>query len=215
MIIEDVMKVDVVTLSENDSIQKAIEVMREHKIRHIPIVDDDNQLIGLVSNQDIRDATPSIFHSNEHLEDLQKPLSSIMKTNLITGHPLDFVEEAAAVFYENHIGCMPILSEGKLVGIITETDLLHTLVELTGAHQPGSQMEIKVPNKAGALSDLTSIIKSKKANIHSVLVYPDKKDPSYKILVFRLQTMNPLSVVQALKENGFEVLWPQIPESVL
>jgi acetoin utilization protein AcuB len=212
MILEDIMNKEVVTLKESDSIQTAIEIIRGKKIRHIPIVNNENQLVGLVSNQDIRDATPSIFRANFHLEDLQKPLSTIMKKDIITGHPLDFVEEVAAVFYENRIGCMPILSENKLVGIITETDLLHTFVKLTGAHQPGSQLEIKVPNRSGVLSDVTSIIKTKKANIHSVLVYPDKQDDSYKILVVRIQIMNPQAVVQALKENGFDVLWPKIPE---
>ncbi|WP_163101203.1 acetoin utilization AcuB family protein [Peribacillus alkalitolerans] len=212
MILEDIMNKDVVTLKETDSIQTAIEIIRDKKIRHIPIVNNEKQLVGLVSNQDIRDATPSIFRANFHLEDLQKPISTIMKKDIITGHPLDFVEEVAAVFYENHIGCMPILSENKLVGIITETDLLHTFVKLTGAHQPGSQLEIKVPNRSGVLSEVTSIIKTKKANIHSVLVYPDKQDESYKILVVRVQIMNPQAVVQALKENGFDVLWPKIPE---
>ncbi|WP_108671314.1 acetoin utilization AcuB family protein [Peribacillus acanthi] len=212
MILEDIMNTDVVTLNESDSIQTAIEIIRDKKIRHIPIVNDEKKLVGLVSNQDIRDATPSIFRSTFHLEDLQKPLSTIMKKDIITGHPLDFVEEVAAVFYENHIGCMPILSDNKLVGIITETDLLHTFVKLTGAHQPGSQLEIKVPNRSGVLSEVTAIIKTKKANIHSVLVYPDKQDDSYKILVVRVQIMNPQAVVQALKENGFDVLWPKIPE---
>ena len=72
-----------------------------------------------------------------------------MKTDLITGHPLDFVEEIGAIFYEHQINCLPIVKNRKLVGIITETDLLHTLIELTGAHQPGSQIEIKVAKSSG------------------------------------------------------------------
>ena len=55
---------------------------------------------------------------------LEKPIETIMKTNVITGHPLDFVEEVAAVFYEHQISCLPIVKEHKLVGIITETDLI-------------------------------------------------------------------------------------------
>ena len=115
-----------------------------------------------------------------------------MKKNVITGHPLDFVEEVAAVFYEHKISCLPIINDRKLVGIVTETDLLQTLVELTGANQPGSQIEVRVPNHSGKLSEITSIIKKRKANILSVLVYPDKKDEQYKILVIRVQTMNPI-----------------------
>jgi acetoin utilization protein AcuB len=185
--------------------------METNKIRHIPIINPDNQLVGIVTLSDIRDATPSIFRANEHLEDLQRPISSIMKKDVITGHPLDFVEEIAAVFYEHKIGCIPITNDRKLVGIVTETDMLMTLVELTGAHQPGSQIEVRVPNLAGKLSDITCIIKNRKANILSVLVYPDKKDNQYKILVIRVQTMNPTALIQDLKQAGHHVLWPNMP----
>ena len=79
-----------------------------------------------------------------------------MKTDLITGHPLDFVEEIGAIFYEQQISCLPIVKNHKLVGIITHSDLLHSLIELTGAHQPGSQIEIKVENQAGVLYKITT-----------------------------------------------------------
>ncbi|WP_042345286.1 acetoin utilization AcuB family protein [Bacillus massiliigorillae] len=214
MILEEIMSQDVITLTEQDSIKKAIEVMREHKIRHIPIVNDQYHCTGLVSNQDIRDATPSIFQTNEHTEILQKPLRSIMKTNLITGHPLDFVEDVAVVFYENKIGCMPVLTDKKLVGIISETDLLHTFVELTGSNQPGSQIQVRVPNKTGMLSDVSAIFKAQRVNIQSVLVYPDHSDKDFKILAIRVQTMNPLPVVSSLKGHGYTVLWPKEPEFI-
>ena len=100
----------------------------------------------MITDRDIRDATPSTFYAEEHRDVLDKPLHTIMKTDVITGHPLDFVEEISAVFYDHHIGCLPIVSDNKLAGIITETDLLRTLVELTGAHQPGSLITLKVRN---------------------------------------------------------------------
>ncbi len=115
----------------------------------------------------------------------------LWKKDVITGHPLDFVEEIAGLFYEHKISCLPIINDHKLVGIVTETDLLRTMVELTGAHQPGSQIEIKVPNITGVLSDIAAIIRNRNANILSVLVYPDKKDDHYKMIVIRVQMMNP------------------------
>lgn len=211
MIVEEIMKKQVCTLLETDTIAKAIHLMNEQRIRHIPLVDKEMHVVGLVTDRDIRDATPSIFHIKEHLDVLDKPLKSIMKTNLITGHPLDFVEEIAALFYEHHISCLPILQDKKLVGIITETDLLHTLVQLTGAHKPGSQFEIQVPNKPGMLCEVATIIRDRKANIHSVLVYPDQNDDRYKIIVMRVQTMNPLLLIDDLKKAGHTVLWPSMP----
>ncbi|WP_066063430.1 acetoin utilization AcuB family protein [Neobacillus soli] len=211
MIVEEIMKTDVAVLFPSNTIADAMDVMESRKIRHIPIIDKEGKLVGLVTVAKIREATPSIFHANEHPEIIKKPLETIMERNVITGHPLDFVEEAAGLFYEHRISCMPIINDRKLVGIVTETDLLRTMVELTGAHQPGSQIEIKVPNLAGKLSDITTVIKNRNANILSVLVYPDKSDPLYKILVIRLQTMNPTALIQDLRLAGHHVLWPNIP----
>jgi len=211
MIVEEIMKTELVTVTPTVSIADTMRLMELKKIRHIPVITENNQLVGIVTLSDIRDAAPSIFRADEHVEDLQKPVNSIMKKDVITGHPLDFVEEVAAVFYEHKIGCLPITNDQKLVGIVTETDMLRTLVELTGAHQPGSQIEIRVPNLAGKLSEITSIIKRRKANILSVLVYPDKKDDQFKILVIRLQTMNPTALIQDLKQSGHDVLWPNLP----
>ncbi|MCM3599203.1 acetoin utilization AcuB family protein [Robertmurraya korlensis] len=211
MIVEEIMKSDVSTLTSDSTIADAIQMMKTKRIRHLPVIDKSNQILGLVTDRDIKDATPSIFYSSEHRDVLQKPVKEIMRTNIITGHPLDFVEEISAVFYEHHISCVPIVKDQKLVGIVTETDLLHTLVQLTGAHQPGSQIEVKVPNRAGMLCEVTAVISKRKANLLSVLVYPDKKDENYKILVLRVQTMNPVTLITELKQAGYTVLWPNLP----
>jgi len=211
MIVEEIMKTEVSTLFPTNTIADAMELMDAKRIRHIPIINEENQLVGLVTVAKIREATPSIFHANEHPEDLKKTLDTIMENNVITGHPLDFVEEAAGLFYEHKISCMPIINDKKLIGIITETDLLRTMVELTGVHQPGSQIEIKVRNISGMLSDIATIIRNRKANILSVLVYPDKVDEQNKIIVIRVQLMNPTGLIQDLKEAGHQVLWPNLP----
>nr|WP_259544614.1 acetoin utilization AcuB family protein [Heyndrickxia oleronia] len=212
MIIEEIMKTDVITLQPEDTIHSALLIMREKKIRHIPIVDSEQYLLGLVTERDIKDATPSPLFEKKRLEkELTIPLEQIMNPNVITGHPLDFVEEVAGILYEHRIGCLPIVVNKKVVGIITGTDILRTMVELTGANQPGSQIEIKVRNRTGVLHEVTGIFNQYHVNVHSVLVYPDKKDPNHKILVFRIQTMNPIIVIEHLKKNGYQVLWPNMP----
>lgn len=211
MIVEEIMRKKVTGLQPANTIEDAIKIMKAEKIRHLPIVDKDSNLVGLVTASRLREATPSIFHRDEHLEDFQKPLSNIMRTNVICGHPLDFVEEIAGLFYEHRISCMPITMDDKLVGIVTETDLLRTLVEMTGSHQPGSQIEIKIPDITANLSDILTIFQKRKANILSVLVYPDKKNDHGKILVIRVQMINPTGIIQDLKTAGHHVLWPNIP----
>ena len=206
------MKTNVITLTQNHSINDAYKLMLHHKIRHLPIVDENKHLLGIVSDRDIRDALPSILiDSNEQRNVLEKPIKAIMKTNVITGHPLDFVEEVGTIFYENHISCLPIVKEHALVGIITKTDLLHTLVELTGAHQPSSQIEIKVPNRAAVLSEMATIFLKRKTNILSILVYPYKQDEKFKMIVLRVQTINPTSLIEDLTHAGYQVLWPHLP----
>lgn len=211
MIVEEIMKTDIFSMKPNDRIELACHLIHEKRIRHIPIVDEKNQVIGIISDRDIRDISPSILHSEEHLEDLQKPIGSIMTEDVITAHPLDFVEEISAIFYEHQIGCLPIVSEGKLVGIVTETDMLHTLVRVMGADQPSSLIEIKVENKLGMLSEVAAIFSKNNVNIISVLVYPDREDNSKKTLLFRVQTINPMAIITELKNNGFHVLWPNLP----
>ena len=209
MIVEKIMKPDVFTLKPTDTIEAAIQMMSEKRIRHIPILDEGNNMVGIVSDRDIRDVLPSSLLSEWKKEDITQPLSVVMTKDVIYGHPLDFVEEIAAQFYEHKIGCLPIVKEGKLVGIVTESDLLHTFIQLTGAHQPASQFEIKVENIAGKLAEVTSILRKRKLNILSVLVYPDDNE-KYKILVLRVQTMDPTKVISDLKEEGYEVLWPNL-----
>ncbi|MGG4548111.1 acetoin utilization AcuB family protein [Rossellomorea marisflavi] len=211
MIIEEIMKSNVETLRPDDSIETAIRLMREKKIKHIPIVDDEMKILGIISDRDVKDAAPSILNEQSADFTLKNPVRQIMQQQVITGHPLDFVEEVAALFYEHRISCLPIMKADKLVGIITETDLLYTLTQLTGANQPGSQIEVKVPHRAGILYEVAGIIRKHNANILSVLVYPDKQDEQQKVLVFRVQTMNPTRVIEEIKQEGYSVLWPNMP----
>ena len=212
MIIEDIMIKDVITLTQDATIEQAIETVKEKKIRHIPIVDDNQNLVGLLCDVDIRSATPSIFRIDEYKDDLLKPVSEIMVKEVLTAHPLDFVEEVAYTFYDRRISCMPVVSNQRLIGIVTETDLLHTYVELTGANQPGSQIEIKGRNRPGTLSEIAAIIKRMNANVNSIFIYPFKDDPAVKVLVLRVQTMNPTKIIDSLSSEGFEVIWPAGPE---
>src|SRR5690625_2495576 len=98
MLVEDVMKRNVVTLPPTASIHEALVLLRQHRIRHIPIIDEENHLIGIISDRDVRDALPSIFEKESDHIDLQKSVQFIMSYPVITVHPLDFIEEIARIF---------------------------------------------------------------------------------------------------------------------
>lgn len=211
MIVEEMMQKKVLTLQPTHTIKDAILVLRENKIRHLPITDIEGKVIGIISDRDIKQATPSNILDHNDNELMTITLDKIMTKNPIIGHPLDFVEEIATIFYDQQIGCLPIVSQEKLVGIVTETDLLYKYIELTGAHQPGSHIEVRVPNKPGILFEVSKVFHDHSENVLSVLVYPDAKSEENKILVFRVKTMNPLQIIEDIRKEGFDVLWPNMP----
>lgn len=211
MLIEEIMVRDVHTLQETSTVREALDVMRKHRIRHIPILNDENTLVGIITDRDLKEAIPSTFTPGEHKNIYESTIDAIMTRNPIVGHPMDFVEESALLFYENQIGCLPVVSNQKLIGIVTETDLLYNYIELTGANQPGSQIEVRVPNVPGILFEVSKVFHDHHTNVLSVLVYPDKESTETKILVIRIKTMNPLHIIEGLRASGFEVLWPNVP----
>lgn len=214
MLVKEIMNKHVITLPPEAKIADALELLNNNRIRHIPIVNATNKVIGIVSDRDVRDASPSIFNNDIDSKELMNPISSIMNYPVVTIHPLDFVEEVASIFYEEEFACLPVVSDEELVGIITEKDMLYTLIQLTGTHVQSSQIEIKVRDRVGILAEVTSVFRNKKVRIVSVLVYPYHDDPQYKILVFRIQTINPLPIIQELKDNNYHVLWPNNGESL-
>lgn len=208
MLVEEIMKTDVITCPEDESIYYALQLMKNHKIRHLPIVNKNEELVGMIAERNIKDALPSSFQKLTDETFFSKPVTQFMVTDLITGHRLDFVEDLAAMLYEHKIGCIPIVEQKRVVGLVTETDMLYTLVQLTGADQPSSVVEVKVENKAGTLASVAHLISEENVNITSVLVYPNHH---FKRLVIRVQTMDPTTIIKKLEEKGFSVVWPSFP----
>lgn len=215
MLIEEIMTKDVVTLTPSNTIEDAVRIMRDNKIRHLPIITNNDEVVGIFTDRDFKNLIPSSPVEGVDVNMYHTPLLNVMSKHVIIGHPMDFVEEAAITFYQNNIGALPIVANNKLVGIITEKDLLYKYIELTGAHQPGSQIEVRVPDKPGVLYEVAKVFQQQQSNVLSVLVYPDKENEQNKILVVRIKTMNPLTIIEGLKAEGFEVLWPNLPGSRL
>lgn len=208
MLVESIMNTDVITLPPTATIEEALRLLKENKIRHIPIVKEDYRVIGIVSDRDVRDAMPSSFLKDADRKELQNEIQTIMTQPVITVHPLDFVEEIARIFYEKEFACVPVVKNEQLVGMVTEKHMLHTFIQLTGTHVQSSQIEVKVPHRPGVLPEVAQIIGDHNVNIVSILIYPYGDDPEYKVLVFRVQTMNPMPIIRGIREAGFKLLWP-------
>lgn len=211
MIVEEIMRTNVYSLKPTNTINDAVCMMRENKIRHIPITDNHNAVVGVITSHDLKTALPSCLKEDSNPAVYETPINKIMSKDVIVGHPLDFVEDVALILFDSKIGCLPIVSGGELVGIVTSTDVLFAYIELTGALKPSSKMDIRVIDKPGVLSDIVEVFKKHHANILSVLLYPDSENENSKIVSIRVQILNPLSIIEDLRNQGFEVLWPNLP----
>ncbi|UOQ47121.1 CBS and ACT domain-containing protein [Gracilibacillus caseinilyticus] len=208
MLVKDIMKEDVITLTSSATVLHALQLMKEHNIRHIPVINNERHVIGIVSDRDIRDASPSILEPSFEKELLKKPISAIMTYPVVTIHPYEFFEEVASIFYQKEFACLPVVQNKQLTGMITEKDFLYAFIQLTGTHAPSTQLEIKVPDRIGVLSDVCQFFTIRQIKIVSVYSFPDPKQQNYKVLVFRIQTMNPIMVVRDFESSEYEVLYP-------
>jgi acetoin utilization protein AcuB len=201
--VRDSMTREVVTLGPEASVAQAWALCREHRIRHIPIV-EGGRLVGLVSDRDLRDASPPRGVGGEEAVFGWASMRDIMTTDLVTIHPLDTIEHAAREIYERKIGCLPVVAEGKLVGIITSSDMMRALVEFFGAHDVGTWLEVEVPDRPGVLASITDVVRERKVNIASVFVAPAAYAGN-RTIILRLQTTNPSGIVRELEGAGYRV----------
>ena len=126
--VEELMTANPHTLREKDTLFDAWKIMSEHRIRHIPITDEEGHLKGLVTQRDVLAATsPS---SSGQAGDIELPLSEIMIKNISVIHPSDHLRQAALHMQSHRHGCMPVVADEKLVGILTDSDFISIAINL-------------------------------------------------------------------------------------
>ena len=201
--VRDAMTRDVVTVGPEESAARAWGLCRESNIRHLPVV-EGRRLVGVVSDRDLRDLSPPRDTADQENTLGWVQIRDMMSTGVITAHPLDTIEHAAKVIYENRFNCLPVVADDEIVGIITSSDLVRTLVELTGAHGEGSWVEVEVPNEPGQLANITEVIRDRHVNIASVFLGPASRE-AYRTIVLRLETTDPTSIAGSLTDAGYVV----------
>lgn len=201
--VRDTMTRDVVTVGPDESAARAWGLCRERNIRHLPVV-EGGRLVGIVSDRDLRDLSPPRATADQENTLGWVQIRDMMSTGVVTAHPLDTVEHAAKVIYENRFNCLPVVADDEIVGIITSSDLVRTLVELTGAHGEGSWIEVEVPNEPGQLARITEVIRDRHVNIASVFLGPASRE-AFRTVVLRLETMDPTSIAASLADAGYVV----------
>jgi acetoin utilization protein AcuB len=206
------MTADVYTASPDTTLADALSLTRAHRIRHLPVLDGD-RLVGVVTDRDLRLAMPPIWaDERDELREALKTrrVSEVMIRNIITVPPDTPVEHAAKLLYTHRIGCLPVLDDDRLVGILTETDLLRACAELFGATDSSTRIEVLMPNKPGELARIVRLIGIEhRINILGMVVPPLESGETC-VAIIHLQTQEVGLVVNALRKRGYRAGQPSL-----
>jgi acetoin utilization protein AcuB len=206
LLMQDWMKQKVLTLGPEASAFEALRLCRERRIRHIPVVKDE-RLVGIISDRDLRDASPPLGDPDRVSTMKEIRLEDVMTREVITTHPEDTIVHAAREMYERKIESLPVVDEEKLLGIVTSSEVMRALIAVIGVHEPGHSRIAVQTLKPGDLAEVSDIIQGRGVDIFSVLSSPGKVTSHERTLVFQVATRDPSSVIQGLQEAGYEVRW--------
>ena len=208
------MRREPITVTPDDTLAHALQLTRRHRIRHLPVVAGSGALAGIVSDRDFRLAMPSplLAHDEESADFLRRtPIAAIMTREVVTASPTDTIEDAARLLHRHRIGSLPVTEPGdRLVGILTETDILHAFVQLFDGAEPSSRLEVSLAHRPGELARVVRVLGEELGlNIVSVMV-PPLVGQARKTAIVHLDTIDPREAVEALEAAGFEVGWPSL-----
>ncbi|MBW2603695.1 MAG: CBS domain-containing protein [Deltaproteobacteria bacterium] len=213
MFISKVMSRNVVTIDKDADISQAQEKVSKHPFRHLPVVDENNRLIGIVTDRDIRSVLPSSHLTEENSRKEWKRFSKckvkdIMTKNPVTISPLDTIQDALFLFHKKHFGALPVVAEQqKLIGIVSVRDLLREFMNVLGLEEPGTLLCLIVENKIGQMKRIVDAISEENISFGSILVSRYWEKDKRAVFPYLL-TLNigPLKI--KLKKMGFTLLDP-------
>jgi len=208
-----------ITISPEASFFEARNLIHEKGVRHLPVVDKNGHLVGIVTDRDIREAAPSdatllsVQELNYLLGKLKVAAFMTTKEKLITITPDALIEEAVQLMHDHKIGCLPVVEGEKLYGIFTETDALAHLVDIFGYKMKGTRLTVALEDKPGSMLGILDIIKKFNMNIVSI-VTPSFMVEGKRIAAIRIKTDDYEAIVKDLEKAGYDVLsvgkWPSI-----
>jgi acetoin utilization protein AcuB len=206
MLVQDVMQSKVITIAPETTLPEAMRLARQRVVRHLLVV-EDGELVGIVSDRDLKramasPATSLEVHELNYLLDRLR-IGEIMTRTVITIGPIFPVEEAARLMVTEKISALPVTDGGKLVGIVTETDVLELFVKAMGAGEPSSRLDVVLGDRPSALAEVVETVESAGAVISSIMTLANRA--RLKEAVIRVATINPGPAIKALEAKGYSV----------
>jgi acetoin utilization protein AcuB len=206
MLVGERMSKPVITITMDMPIPDALALMKKERIRRAPVV-KDGKLVGIVSDKDLLNASPSpvttlsIWEMNYLLSKIT--VSEVMTRNVMTVTEDTPIESAARIMADNKIGGLPVMRSGHVVGIITETDLFKLFLELLGARESGVRVTALIDDQPGKLADLTGAISAQKGNFVAFGQFTGE-NPSNKLVTFKVKGISldevQLAIAPVVKE---------------
>jgi acetoin utilization protein AcuB len=199
------MRTALITVTPDATLAQARDLLHRHRIRHLPVAEGDH-LRGILTDRDIRQASPSSAagitpdQATAFLAQLRVDQAMVRQPRTVS--PYTTIEEAARLMIEHKIGCLPVLEADRLVGIITETDILGVLVDVMGIREPSTRIELALPDQPGALAEVARIIQTHGVTIASLVTMPEEES-GVPLVVIRLKTMNPQPILAELAAAGY------------
>ena len=179
-----------ITVKPDTPVSEAQYTMRKEKVHRFPVVDKDQKLKGIVTEKDLLYAAPSpattldVYELSYLLSKLK--VDEVMSTDLVTVTEDTPIEEAAKILVDSNIGGLPVMRDGKLVGIITESDLFKVFLEMFASRQKGVRMTMVVPEERGELAKLSGAVSAIGGNIVALGTFLGD-DSSQTLLTMKVQ----------------------------
>ncbi len=201
----------VITVDREATIFAAQELLAINKIRHLPIIDKDRRLIGIITDRDIRSALPFkslLGHSNEKEKVSELKVKDIMTKDPISISPTYTIQDALLLIQNSKVGALPVVDDDhKLKGIISVRDLLNAFINVLGIGEPGTLLCILVEEKIGQLKKIVDAVTEENISFGSVLV-ARYWDENKRAVFTYLLTQNVAHIKKKLKNMGFTLLDP-------
>ena len=209
MLVKNWMSKEVITVEADDTMQNAIYILQEQNIKMLPVMDDAN-LVGIITDRDLKKASPSdatTLDMHELLFLISKiKVKDLMNEPVFTARSDDTVEEAAALLLEKKISGLPVIDEhNRLVGIITRSDIFRVLLSLSGLGKKGIQFAIRIKDMPGIIKEVRELIHEHGGRTASILSSSDNAPEGYLNFYFRIYQIDREklpSLLDKVREKG-------------
>ncbi|HTZ17381.1 MAG TPA: CBS domain-containing protein [Dissulfurispiraceae bacterium] len=202
----------VITIGPEATVLEARAKMDEHRVRHLPVVKEDGTLTGIITDRDIRSAMPSVFSTKEDLKERDKisglKVIDVMTKNPITISCMDTLEDAILLMHRTRKGALPVVDEqGKVIGIISNRDLMRAFINVLGLEEPGTLLCIEVEDKLGQMKKIVDAISEEKISFGSILVARHWEEGKRAIFPYLL-TNNVVKIKKKFETMGYKLINP-------